>query len=443
MSAATLEARVSWAVALASVAGAVFVAGLSNTLAWRAAQAREDQRLLAAAQTLAAELDGVHDRVEADDEDREMLPAGVRIALWEGARWVGGAPLDAGREGCQPYRWQRSRWRRCTARFGARRIVTASPAAPLEASRDAGVIASALAVAVAASLSALVGRSLGRRLVGPLTRLRGAVASVRADAPDATALPPPEGYEEVDALRASLATLLTEHASSLTHARRFAADAAHELRTPLGRMSAALELAVEDPTLSNDRRAELGRLRDEARSLGVLAERLLILASPLPAAMLAREAVSLSELTADLLPTLADDARARVSLRADDDGMVRGEPALLRGMVLNALENALKFAPEGEVTVSVRATPQAVQLRVCDQGPGVPPGLRGEVFAPFHRSADARAAGQPGHGVGLALIAHIARAHGGDACFEDVTRGATLLISLPPWQPEGTSRQRA
>jgi signal transduction histidine kinase len=114
--------------------------------------------------------------------------------------------------------------------------------------------------------------------------------------------------------------------------------------------------------------------------------------------------------------------------------MVRGDPALLRAAVLNAVENALKFAPEGAVTVTVRASPQAVLVRVSDEGPGVPMGLRDALFAPFHRSAAARAAGQPGHGVGLALIAHVTRAHGGEARFVDADRGATLEVSLPPWR---------
>ncbi|MFO0625848.1 MAG: hypothetical protein U0325_09555 [Polyangiales bacterium] len=138
MSAPTLAGRVSRAVALACVAGAMLVAGVSHALSWRAAIAREDQRLRAAAQTLAAELTGAHDGAEADDEDREMVPAGVRVALWEGGRRLGGAPLDAGPPGCQAHTWRGARWRRCTVRVGARVLVAASPYAPLEASRDAG-----------------------------------------------------------------------------------------------------------------------------------------------------------------------------------------------------------------------------------------------------------------------------------------------------------------
>ncbi|MFO0625849.1 MAG: HAMP domain-containing sensor histidine kinase [Polyangiales bacterium] len=251
-------------------------------------------------------------------------------------------------------------------------------------------------------------------------------------------LPAREGSEEVDALREALSALLTGHADSLARARRFAADAAHELRTPLGRLRAALELAADDPALPDAHRAQLARLQQDAGALGALAERLLILASPLPTATLAGEAVSLAEVAGEVVDALDDVARARVSLRADDEGMVRGDPTLLRVMVHNAVENALKFAPAGAITVAVRAAAATVVVQVRDAGPGVPASQREALFAPFHRSAAARAAGLPGHGVGLALIAHVARAHGGEARFVDADRGATLEVSLPPWRAAST-----
>ncbi len=160
----------------------------------------------------------------------------------------------------------------------------------------------------------------------------------------------------------------------------------------------------------------------------------MILASPLSAAMVAREAVSLAEVVREVVDSLDPAGQARVTLRGEDEGMVRGDPTLLRALVLNAVENSLKFAPEGAVTVTVRESPQSVVVRVSDEGVGVPPSLREDLFTPFHRSAAARAAGLAGHGVGLALIAHVARAHGGEARFVDAERGATLEVSLPPWR---------
>jgi signal transduction histidine kinase len=110
---------------------------------------------------------------------------------------------------------------------------------------------------------------------------------------------------------------------------------------------------------------------------------------------------------------------------------VRGDSSLLTSLVENAVQNALKFAPDGSITVCVQGGEGAhVVLRVVDSGPGIPPEQRERVFDPFYRAKPGVAAG---HGLGLALIAHIARAHGGHAHFEDVPRGAELVIRLPAW----------
>ena len=91
--------------------------------------------------------------------------------------------------------------------------------------------------------------------------------------------------------------------------------------------------------------------------------------------------------------------------------------------------------PAGEVTVSAGADGDDAVVAVTDAGPGVPAGDRARVFDAFYRSAGARADGVRGHGVGLALVARIARAHGGSAAFEDAPTGARLVLRLPRWRP--------
>ncbi|MBI5514006.1 MAG: HAMP domain-containing histidine kinase, partial [Deltaproteobacteria bacterium] len=288
--------------------------------------------------------------------------------------------------------------------------------------------------AVAAALALALGRRASTRIVGPLARLRAAVAGLRADAPDPQRLGPLEGYEEVDALRAALADLLTRHGAALAQSRRFAADAAHELRTPLTMMQAELELAAEREDLPAGVAASLARVRSTLGVLSSLSEHLLILAAPLDRVRLDRDAVALSDVVREAIAALDPPRRARVASELDDDAVVRGDATLLRALIDNALDNALKFAPAGAVTVRVSREPDAAVLRVVDEGPGVAPGQRERVFEPFYRTAAARAGATRGHGVGLALIAHVARAHGGDARFEDATRGASLRVTLPPWR---------
>ncbi|HEY6879450.1 MAG TPA: ATP-binding protein, partial [Polyangiales bacterium] len=126
--------------------------------------------------------------------------------------------------------------------------------------------------------------------------------------------------------------------------------------------------------------------------------------------------------------------RTRIEIEADDDVIVRGDQTLLRALVLNALENALKFS-EGPVALRIRKGSEA-RIEVDDRGPGVPPEERERVFRPFYRSALARAGGASGHGIGLALIARVAWVHGGRAEFVESPRGAALRVHLPLWRSE-------
>ncbi|MBL8601674.1 MAG: HAMP domain-containing histidine kinase [Myxococcales bacterium] len=434
----TFAARVARATVLAATVSAAFTATVSGALSARGALQREDARLGAAADTLIREL-GADPRQaahEADEEAVEVAPAGLKIALWEGGRRQGGArelPPPSG-PGCVSVSFDGARWRRCALRYGARVVVVASPLAPLEQARRAGVLASLAAVAAAALVALAVGRRASAHIVAPLEGLRGAVAGVRADAPDPQVLGAPVGYDEVDALRSALASLLTEHAEALARSRRFAADAAHELRTPLTIAQGELELLLEGAGLSPAVDASLGRVQRTLKGLTALAERLLILAAPLDRSGVCVEAVSLAEVVASSRASLAAANRARVHVVADEDALVRGDAMLLKTLVDNALDNALKFAPEGLVRVRVDAARGAVVLRVSDEGVGLGAAERVRVFEPFYRTAAARAGSARGHGVGLALIAHVARAHGGAVCFEDVAKGASLCVTLPVWR---------
>ena len=135
----------------------------------------------------------------------------------------------------------------------------------------------------------------------------------------------------------------------------------------------------------------------------------------------------------EAIETLDASQRARISVTVEPDAMVRGDPTLLRLMVSNALGNALKFAPEGPVAVRVTREGASLILRVSDEGPGIAREERERVFEAFYRSARVRGSSTRGHGVGLALVAHVARLHGATARFEDAAKGATLRVTLPAW----------
>jgi len=142
------------------------------------------------------------------------------------------------------------------------------------------------------------------------------------------------------------------------------------------------------------------------------------------------EVVSLQDLTEDIVARLPETERQRVRLHAPRGSVVvRGDEALLGMLFSNALSNALKFGKQ--VEVSTYEANGEVVLLVDDDGPGVSPDQRTAVFEPFVRAPLAVERQISGHGLGLALIAHVARRHGGGARFIDGEPGAHLEISLP------------
>ena len=168
----------------------------------------------------------------------------------------------------------------------------------------------------------------------------------------------------------------------------------------------------------------LFRSRSTVARLSLLVERLLVLAMP-GSGTAATELVSLRDVLEDTVAGLAPADRERVALELNGDVSLRGDSALLSSMVSNAISNALKFGH--------RVTARLIEdgLQFDDDGPGVPVDERVRVFEPLYRGQAARSARIAGHGLGLALIAHVARQHGGTAAFEEGAPGARLSLRFP------------
>lgn len=425
----TLTSRVVWgtvvAASIAAVVSASAAAGLSGWLMLRA----EDRRLLDAAQVLADELVSGEEGSPAEaleHETSETSHMGLVFSVFDETGRVAG---DARLPRLQPGR--------CDSVAGhPLRVCSVSSSVGLEISAagahsDVGAMLAGAALAaalLAAAVAWVVSRSVARTAIGPLTRLEQRLVAI--DRPDLKAeLGTAEGVIEVDRLRATLEGLLARLLGALAHAERFAADAAHELRTPLTAVRAELELLAEQ---SPSQAQQLQRARQTLARLEALVERLLVLATPERSQPARDEAVSLRDVVEDVVASLPPAEHGRVSV-GEGDVTVRGDSSLLQALVSNALSNALKFGTRASVAIGLDGR-QAV-LRVDDDGPGVPPSERDRVFEPFFSSAQARMQGKAGHGLGLAIIAHIARRHGGSARFDEATGGARLEVRLPA---EGT-----
>lgn len=267
-----------------------------------------------------------------------------------------------------------------------------------------------------------------RRLLRPLedAAARIAIKSPQdLSAVDAQGLPR-ELAPIVDALNALLARLGT----ALDSERRFTADAAHELRTPLAALRMRVQLAERERRLPD---AHLQQLRADVDRCTALVESLLALTRLEPQAQpLAREAVDLAELL-DTLEANVPPAPAAQLQRALGVPSVQAAPTLLASALRNLIANAVHYGPSG-VTVRVESSALpggGVRIAVRDDGPGVPLDQRARLGERFFRVLGT---GKAGNGLGLSIVARIAALHGAPLRFEAGIdgRGLGAVMDFPP-----------
>jgi two-component system OmpR family sensor kinase len=248
--------------------------------------------------------------------------------------------------------------------------------------------------------------------------------------------------DELDRLASVLNDMLDRLGASLRQMEQFASGAAHQLRTPITRIRGELELLLREE-LPDRTRGQLERVQEELERLTRTCGRLLLLArldQQAAEASLLEERTDLAEVVANLLDYMGPVAQERtITLREGRTtaASVRGSRHLLSEAILNLLDNAIRYTPEGgTVTVSTDIVGDAVRLSVEDTGPGVPPEERERIFAPFYRIAQA-AGGEsdPGSGLGLAIVTGIARAHRGSVELAEAPAGGSVFCMVLPALP--------
>ncbi len=278
-------------------------------------------------------------------------------------------------------------------------------------------------------LGVMIWYGVGRGL-SPLDAMSRALGRRRADALAPLAergLP-----EELKPLAASLNALLARLDAALAAQRRFTADAAHELRTPLAALKLQLDVARrvgDDPA----RVAAYDDLEGGVQRAAHLVDQLLTLARVEPEALAARAAdCDLTALAKDAIVArgaLAAEKRVDLGLAREADVRVRGDPASLAILLSNLLDNALRYTPAGgRIDVAVdRDDDGGAVLVVADDGPGIPADERERVFDRFFRGADA---GTAGSGLGLSIVKRIADAHGATIALGDPPAGTGLVVTV-------------
>jgi signal transduction histidine kinase len=219
--------------------------------------------------------------------------------------------------------------------------------------------------------------------------------------------------------------------------RRFVADAAHELRTPMAALALQVQVA-ERAGSPAARAAAFAELSKGISRASRVVEQLLRLAQLGPE--VSREAVQrvdVAEIAREVVGALAYRARLQgIDLGAEilDEAPVLGARTELRSLLTNLVDNALRYAPrESEVTVKVERRGDEVLIAVLDSGPGIPPDERELVFERFKRRSDDESAGS---GLGLAIAKAVVERHGGRIWLEDARPGArapglAACLSLP------------
>ena len=229
--------------------------------------------------------------------------------------------------------------------------------------------------------------------------------------------------DELGHLAGSFNELLDRLSQSFERQRRFVADASHELRTPVAILCGEAEVALAQPQRTPpEYRESLEILRQEAKRLKHIVEDLFTLAradaGQYPLALTDFYLDELVEECSRNVRTLAAARNIALSCEAQTELPIQADESLLRRMLLNLLDNAIKYTPEGG-SISLRCSEENGQYRLTiqDSGAGIPAELQGRIFERFFRADKARSRsdnnGSGGAGLGLAIGLWIAEAHGG------------------------------
>jgi two-component system, OmpR family, sensor kinase len=282
----------------------------------------------------------------------------------------------------------------------------------------------------------LTGAMLARTVLRPIDRIVGR-ARVIGESALAERLPHPGTHDEMARLVETLNDMLARIERSFEAQRRFTADASHELRSPLSRLRAELEVTLRRARERAEYEQALRSCLSEVERLSHLTDELLMLARlDAGGSSGAQRSVDLTSILHEAVKLLGPEAlRRNVALVTDipPELAVNVAPAAVSHVLENVLDNAVKFSPlGGDVTIGVAIEGSSAVVAVSNSGPGIPEDELPRLFERFYRGSAARHMEAPGVGLGLAICRALVEGQGGRISVNSATdSGVTFKIRLP------------
>jgi heavy metal sensor kinase len=316
------------------------------------------------------------------------------------------------------------------------RIVVAAPLEPIRAQLAVLRRTIAIGLPLALALAAAGAWLLATRALRPLRSMAEQAHRITENSLD-TRIALADAVSELDMVVGSFNDLLGRLDRSFATMRRFVADASHELRTPVSVIRGEADVALSRERRPEEYRQSLEIILDESRRVSTLIDDLLSLArADSGRVRIQTHEFYLNELLAECCRSMCRPAAARnLALEAlpAPDFQYRGDEELLRRLILNLLDNAIRYTPPGgRITVGLEVSAAGARIRVADTGIGIPPEDATRVFERFYRTDEARSREAGGFGLGLSIVKWIAEAHRGVVeCASAPGAGSVFTVTLP------------
>lgn len=249
-------------------------------------------------------------------------------------------------------------------------------------------------------------------------------------------LPEYTGKDEFGILVTTLNRMIARIEDGVKQIRQFTQDAAHELRTPLTIQRGELELLYEQETLSDDIRAAVQKSLERAITMSKIVDNLMLLAqSDAGSYPIQKQKFHLDEVlqeTVEDAQNLTEDGSVKILLNKCSPVEYFGDEHLIRRLLLNISDNALKYTCEGQIEFGLKLMPGAVKISISDTGIGIPEEDLPLIFNRFYRADKSHNNANSGNGLGLAICKWIVDAHNGEINIESIPgKGTVVKILLP------------